>query len=205
MKRILNVGHIDLSFHAVSAAVVRALLNQHGIETRASAAPHKEMFARLGRGDVDALVPAGLPSSHGRYVQDLGENAIPLATLYEPYCIWAVSPAVPADAVRSVEDLKQADVLSRMQRTIRGINPGAGISRFSMSIIERYGLDELGYSLVPGGEADFVASVRAGATRGDWFVIPIWHPQFLHQELSLRAVDEPFGLWAASPRTERLP
>ncbi|MFN4764729.1 glycine betaine ABC transporter substrate-binding protein, partial [Gillisia sp. Q332] len=68
MNMPLRVGHIDLSFHDASAIEVENVLRRHGHAVERSAAPHEEMFRRLGRGDVDVLVSAWLPSSHGGYL-----------------------------------------------------------------------------------------------------------------------------------------
>jgi glycine betaine/proline transport system substrate-binding protein len=41
-----------------------------------------------------------------------------------------------------------------MAKTIQGINPGAGISRFSQEMIVAYGLDKEGYSFRPGTQQE---------------------------------------------------
>ncbi len=63
MKRPIRVGHIDLSFHDASARSVEEILKKHGHPIERSAAPHEEMFRRLGRAEVDILVSAWLPAS----------------------------------------------------------------------------------------------------------------------------------------------
>ena len=44
MNKPIRLGHIDLSFHQASAAVVQAILEAHGHEVVVSAYPHEEMF-----------------------------------------------------------------------------------------------------------------------------------------------------------------
>jgi glycine betaine/proline transport system substrate-binding protein len=63
MTRPIRVGHIDLSFHDAAAREVERILRARGHRIERSAAPHEEMFRRMGEGDV--LVSAWLPSSHG--------------------------------------------------------------------------------------------------------------------------------------------
>ena len=65
---MIRLGHIDLSFHAASAGVVQAVLQDHGHEVLTSAAPHEEMFRRMRRGEIDMLVSVWLPASHAAYL-----------------------------------------------------------------------------------------------------------------------------------------
>ncbi len=69
MTSVIHVGHIDLSFHDASALEVEAILKKHGHVIERSAAPHEEMFQRMAHGEVDILVSAWLPASHGKYLE----------------------------------------------------------------------------------------------------------------------------------------
>jgi len=190
----VRLGHIALSFHQASAAVVQLLIEQNGYTVELSAAPHGEMFERFGRGEVDMVCSAWLPASHGIYLSHLEDQVIKLGVLYEPYCIWGVPEYVPADAVATIDDLKKPGVAAKMRKVIQGINPGAGISRFSQRMIEDYGLAAEGYSFKSGTEADCFGTFETGVKNGDWLVVPLWHPQWLHHRYKVRALDEPRGL-----------
>jgi glycine betaine/proline transport system substrate-binding protein len=76
MSIALRLGHIALSFHQASAAVVAELLRNAGHNVHLSAAPHVEMFERFGRGDVDMMVSAWLPASHGEYLAPFVHDTI---------------------------------------------------------------------------------------------------------------------------------
>ncbi|WP_436765551.1 glycine betaine ABC transporter substrate-binding protein [Streptomyces sp. URMC 123] len=190
----LTVGSIALSFHRATAAVVRQILEAHGHTVTGVEAPHERLFALQAAGEVDILVSAWLPSSHGAYLAPYRERVRVLPPLYDPYCLWAVPPYVPADAVREVADLARPEVAARFTRVIDGINPGAGISRFSARMVGAYGLDRHGYRFVPGTEAGFVERVERGIAAREWFVIPLWRPQYLNLRHGLRPLDEPMGL-----------
>lgn len=81
-----------------------------------------------------------------------------------------------------------------MESLIQGINPGAGISRFSREMISRYGLGELGYHLETGTEADCFDRFEAVYKEKCWVVIPLWHPQYLHNRYDIRALEERLGV-----------
>ena len=190
----IRVGHIDLSFHDASAREVEAILERHGHSIERHAAPHERMFEILGDGGVDVLVSAWLPASHEKYLTPIEHQVRKVTVLYQPYCIWGVPEHVPETSVASVSDLLNPDVLKRMDRRIQGINPGAGISRFSARIVEEYELAAVGYHFETGSEADCFDRFEAAAASGEWIVIPLWHPQYLHHRYRIRALDEPKGL-----------
>ncbi|GGF85958.1 glycine/betaine ABC transporter substrate-binding protein [Azorhizobium oxalatiphilum] len=195
----IRVGHIDLGFHDASARKIEAVLARHGHEIERSTAPHEEMFMRMGRGEVDFLVSAWLPASHGTYLAPFEADVRKITVLYEPYCIWGVPSFVPAE-VASVADLLREPALSRMDRLIQGINPGAGISRFSQAIVDHYGLDTAGYHFETGTEAQCFDRFEDAVSRNEWVVVPLWHPQYLHARYRIRELAEPAGLLGGTDR-----
>lgn len=194
MSRRFRLGHIALSFHAASAAIVQVLMEQAGYVVELRQAPHAEMFELFRVGEVDGVVSAWLPASHGAYLAPFEERVVKVTTLYEPYCIWGVPDYVPVESLRSVEDLCRPDIAERMTKLIQGINPGAGISRFSQQMIVEYGLAPLGYHFEPGTEAQCFGRFEEAVGRKEWAIVPLWHPQWLHHTYRIRALAEPKGL-----------
>ncbi|MFQ6147091.1 glycine betaine ABC transporter substrate-binding protein [Streptomyces seoulensis] len=190
----LTVGNIALSFHRAAAAVTRRVLEAHGHRVNSVEAPHEQLFRLQEQGEIDVLVSAWLPSSHDTYLSRYRDQVRVLTPHYNPYCVWAVPPYVPEDKVREVADLARPEVVERMTTAIDGINPGAGISRFSARMVAEYGLEELGYTFTPGSESGFVSRVERGVAAREWFVVPLWRPQYLNRLYGLRPLVEPRGL-----------
>ncbi|MFJ1709901.1 glycine betaine ABC transporter substrate-binding protein, partial [Kitasatospora sp. NPDC088346] len=186
--------NIALSFHRAVAGVVRHLLESHGHHVTTVEAPHQEIFALQARGSVDVLVSAWLPGSHGAYLAPYRNQVVVLEPTYRPYCTWSVPPYVPPALVAEITDLARPEIAARMAVNIQGINPGAGISRFSVRMISEYGLDRLGYTFTPGTEKEFISHVEAAIAREDWFVTPLWRPQYLNRRHRLRALGDPKDL-----------
>ncbi|WP_086931870.1 glycine betaine ABC transporter substrate-binding protein [Agarilytica rhodophyticola] len=194
MAETIVVGHIDLSFHDAAAREVEIILEENGHAVMRKTAHHEEAFRMLGAGEIDFLCAAWLPSSHTMYLNPLLNQVTKVTVLYEPYCIWGVPHYVPEDDVSTVSDLLEPVAEQKMERLIQGINPGAGISRFSKAMVKEYGLNTLGYHFNPGTEQEcFQRFIDAYADRR-WIVIPLWHPQWLHNRYRIRALDEPKGL-----------
>ncbi|MEM6689473.1 MAG: glycine betaine ABC transporter substrate-binding protein [Planctomycetota bacterium] len=196
MSRKLTIGVTDLSFHRLTASLVSQVLRDMEFDVQFVFSHHEENFRKLQAGETDLLVSAWLPSSHGGYKDDV-EKTVPLLELglhYEPYALWGVPDYVPESEVAEVADLLKPEVLQRMKRDIQGINPGAGISRFSVKMIEEYGLVDAGYQFHHGTEdVCFESFERAHANR-EWIVVPLWKPQFLHARYDIRELRDPKGL-----------
>ncbi|WP_371747290.1 glycine betaine ABC transporter substrate-binding protein [Acuticoccus sp. I52.16.1] len=94
----------------------------------------------------------------------------------------------------SVADLVGPMALRRMERLIQGINPGAGISRFSKAILSAYELDAVGYHFETGTEADCFGRYERAVAERRWVVVPLWHPQWLNHRYRIRELEEPRGL-----------
>ncbi|WP_218419841.1 glycine betaine ABC transporter substrate-binding protein [Alteromonas lipotrueae] len=196
MKSIVKIGVTNLSFHHVAASLVSNVLNSMGFDVQRIYSPHETNFEKLKSGDVDLLASAWLPSSHGVYKANV-EEVISLTELglhYEPYALWGVPDYIPESAVSEVTDLLKPSVIEKMNANIQGINPGAGITRFSIKMMEEYGLSNVGYKFHTGTEEDCFTAFEKQVEKEDWFVVPLWKPQFLHFKHKIREIKDPKGL-----------
>lgn len=196
MTKKITIGVTDLSFHRTTASLVTNVLNAMGYEVERVFSPHQENFEKLKAGAVDMLSSAWLPSSHGIYKADVEEiePLIELGLHYEPYALWGVPDYVPEEAVFEVADLLKPEVIEKMNSTIQGINPGAGITRFSIQMMKEYGLSDAGYEFFPGSEDDCFNAFESAVANNEWVVVPLWKPQFLHYRYDIRELKEPKGL-----------
>ncbi|WAC73844.1 glycine betaine ABC transporter substrate-binding protein [Roseateles sp. SL47] len=192
-RRSIRLGVIDLSFHHATAAVVAALLQRLGHPVERTFALHEACFEHLRQGEVDMVASAWLHSSHGVYRARVEEvvSTTALGLHYTPYALWGVPDYVPASAVASVPDLLRPEVRARMNPLIQGIGPGAGITRFSIRMMEAYGLTEAGYHFQTGTPDDCFNAFETAVARQQWVVVPLWHPQFLHARHRIRDLQDP--------------
>ncbi|OKH68516.1 glycine/betaine ABC transporter substrate-binding protein [Mycobacterium sp. SWH-M5] len=197
MRRPVRVGHIALSFHDAAAEQVELVLRSHGHDIERRSAPHEKMFEAMGRGEVDMLVSAWLPWSHGRYLTPIVDSIRMLTVLYEPYPIWGVPDYVPAE-IASIRDLLTPWALEHMDRRIQGMAPGAGISEMSPRAVEEYGLDEAGYHFANGTEDDCIGTFIQAVQQRRWVVMPFWHPHALHARFRIRRLQDPLLVLGAT-------
>ncbi len=202
MSNIINLGVTDLSFHRVTASIVSHVLTDMGFQVERVYAPHQENFQNLKAGRIDMLSSAWLPSSHGIYKSDV-ETVEPLLELglhYKPYALWGVPDYVPEEVVSQISDLLKPEVVKRTNKHIQGINPGAGITRFSIEMMDQYGLSDVGYHFHSGSEEDCFGAYERAVENNEWVIVPLWKPQFLHHLFTIRELKEPKGLLGSVDR-----
>ncbi|WP_332549974.1 glycine betaine ABC transporter substrate-binding protein [Pseudomonas sp.] len=199
---MIRLGVTDLSFHRATAAVVSLVLQRMGLSVERSYALHEANFERLREGSIDMIASAWIPSSHGMYKARVEEQVATreMGLHYQPYALWGVPDYIPASEVDSVEDLLKPRVQTRMHKLIQGIGPGAGITRFSLRMMDDYGLATAGYSFRTGTQEECVGAFEALVKAGEWGVVPLWHPQFLHFRHRIRDLKDPKGLLGSVDR-----
>ncbi|MEM9920194.1 MAG: glycine betaine ABC transporter substrate-binding protein [Bacteroidota bacterium] len=192
----ITIGVTNLSFHRIAASLVSNTLVNMGFEVEQIYAHHEENFDNLKTGKVDMLSSAWLPSSHGIYKAQTEETVslIDLGLHYEPYALWGVPDYVPQEMVRNIADLTKPEVVDKMRNTIQGINPGAGITRFSIKMMKEYGLSDAGYKFFTGTEEACFDAFEDAVQSNSWVVVPLWRPQFLNYKYNIRELEDPKGL-----------
>lgn len=195
------LGQIDLSFYAVTGAVTQQLLEKLGHPVEVRRGTHEEIFALLGRGEVDLLAAAWLPGTHGAYWSRYADRAVELATLYDNARLyWAVPEYVPEQAVKSVEDLVKPEVAVRMTKTIQGIGSGSGLMMASRKMMVEYGLEKAGYTLRPGSASEWIGAFEKAVAERRWVIMPLWQPQYLNKAHKVRPLAEPRGILGGPDR-----
>lgn len=189
----LILGQVGLSFHTAAAAVIAEVLRDLGHTLEIREAPHEAMFEMLGKGEVDLVCSAWLPASHGGYIAPFVDELEKLSIIYTPYCIWGISQDAPAD-VQSVQDLARPEIASQFRKLIQGITPGAGISRFSRQMIVDYELEQHGFYFENGTVDDCCGAFLDATQAKELAIVPLWHPQWLHMEATLRELKDTKGL-----------
>jgi glycine betaine/proline transport system substrate-binding protein len=191
-RDVLVLGQINIGFHDVVAAVVQEVLARLGHRVRVVADESETIFRLLGEGAIDLMVTAWLPEANATQWARYGPTAEVVATLYrDARFFWASPDYVPETEVSSIADLARPPVAARMTKLIQGGAPMAAINAMSQRAIVAYGLDDLGYTLRAGSQADWIAAFDVAAAEQRWFVFPCWTPQYLNRDGRLRPLADP--------------
>jgi glycine betaine/proline transport system substrate-binding protein len=83
---------------------------------------------------------------------------------------------------------------------VQGTTPGAGLTMRSQELVREYELDETGWSHRIGDLQAIIRTVDERIAVGDWFVTPLWQPQYLNEVHDLRPLDDPRGVFPPPDR-----
>jgi len=196
------LGRIDESFHQVAAAVVEEVLLRLGHDVEVREGPHPEMYPLLEGGELQLFADSWLPGGHGVYWEQIRDRVVEVAPLFDgARFYWAVPGYVPADLASALPDLARPEVTGRMATlVVQGTTPGAGLTMRSQELVRDYGLDEVGWSHEIGDLQAIISTVNARIAAGDWFVTPLWQPQYLNDVHDLRPLHDPRGVFPPPDR-----
>jgi glycine betaine/proline transport system substrate-binding protein len=189
---VVTIGHPSLTFYEATANLVQFMFEGMGLSVSLKSGSHSQIFPMLSEGSVDVFVAVWLPDAHAVYWNEHKENLVQITPLYEDAKLyWAVPEYVPESEVKSVADLAKPAVAGKMVKTIRGTLPDSGLMIGSKKIFESYGLASTGYELVTGPAKDWVANFDERIAAKEWFVMPLWQPQYLNRTHKMRVLEEP--------------
>lgn len=187
-KGPVRLAYVEWDCATTSTNMVKALLEQEmGYEVEILPVAAAAMWQGVGSGDVDAMVTAWLPITHGDYlkkVADKVEDLGPLAT--DAKVGWVVPQYVSID---SIDELKAN--AAKFDNKIIGIDPGAGLMKMSEDTIKAYGLD--GMELVEGSGATMTAALSDAIKNKKWVVVTGWSPHWMFGRWELKYLKDPKG------------
>ena len=148
------------------------------------------LYQGVSRGDLDAMMMAWLPQTHADYFAKVKDDVETLGTVYEGAKLgWVVPAYVPEDMISSIEDLSKDEVKEKLNNTVQGIDPGAGLTRLSQQALKDYGLED--YDLQISSEAGMLTTVDRAFRSEDWFVATSWSPHWMFGKYDIRYIDDP--------------
>jgi len=149
-------------------------------------------YQGVAKGDLDGMLMAWLPDTHGNYMERVGDEVVDLGPLYEGARLgWIVPNYIPEVALSSIEDLKKEGNVKKLDGTIQGIDPGAGLMQLSETTMEEYGLDD--YRLQSASGAAMTAALKRAVDNGEWIVVTGWTPHWKFGRFDLRFLEDPKG------------
>ena len=155
-------------------------------------------YQGIANGDIDVMLMSWQPGTHADYVEKVCNDVVPLGILYtEAQLGWVVPSYIPEEELSSIEDLKKDNVKEKLDGTITGIDPGAGLTRLSKQAIKDYGLD---YELQISSGAAMTAALERAVNRDEWIVVTGWSPHWMFGAYDLRYLEDPEGVLGSYER-----
>ena len=136
-KDVIKLGYVQWACANANSHMVEALLeDKFNVEVELVDMEAGLLWQSVATGDVDFMVTAWLPSTHGSYYEALSDEVVDLGPLYEgAVCGLVVPEYVTIDSIEEMNDYKD-----EFGGKIVGIDAGAGIMAATNQVIEEYGL-----------------------------------------------------------------
>jgi glycine betaine/proline transport system substrate-binding protein len=182
----------------VTKLAQRVLEERMGYEVELLQTDIAPQYQGLATGSIDIMLMSWQPGTHEDYVKKVGPRVVNLGLLYTHARLgWVVPDYVPESEVKSIADLARPEVRDKLDATITGIDPGAGLTRLSKQAIEEYGLD---YDLQLSSGAGMTAALERAVRRKQWIVVTGWSPHWKFGAYDLRYLQDPKGVLGSFER-----
>ncbi|MFJ3387898.1 MULTISPECIES: glycine betaine ABC transporter substrate-binding protein [unclassified Lysinibacillus] len=183
----VNLAYVEWDTEIASTNVVGQVLEDLGYNVSLTPLDNAIMWEAVSKGEADGMVAAWLPNTHApqyeKYKNDLDE-------LGENLTGAKIGLVVPSYMdVNSIEDLKnQAD------KTITGIEPGAGITAATEKALDEY--DNLaGWQLLTSSSGAMTTSLAKAIKNKEDIIVTGWSPHWKFAKYDLKYLDDPKGVY----------
>lgn len=206
VEKTVRLSYVEWSETIASTHMVKAVLQEKmGYECEVIPMAADQMWEAVADGDVDAMVAAWLPTTHGHYYEMVKDRITDLGPNMEGTQIGLVVPNVtvgrqtaasgqrnaPYITVDAIPELKEhAD---KFDRKIIGIDPEAGIMKKTREAMRVYGLNN--YRLIQGSEVSMTAELSNAIRKQRWIVVTGWVPHWKFARWSLKFLDDPQNVY----------
>ena len=174
----------------VTKLAAKLIKDEYGRDVELMQTDVAPLYQGVSRGDLDVMMMAWLPQTHADYFAKVKDKVDTLGTVYDGAKLgWIVPNYIPEDMISSIADLNKPEVKEKLDSTVQGIDPGAGLTRLSQEALKDYKLD--GYKLQISSEAGMLTTVDRAMRSKEWFVATSWSPHWMFGKYDLRYIADP--------------
>ena len=205
-ENTVRLAYVEWSTEIASTHLVKAVLQEKmGVHCEAIPMEANKMWESIASGEVDGMVAAWLPGTHGHYYKEVENRVENLGPNLEGAQIGLVVPSVqvgrqtmgtglrnkPYVTVESISELNQ--YAEKFRGKIIGIDPAAGVMKKTRRAMEVYDLTR--FRLVSGSEVSMTAELSNAIRKQRWIVVTGWSPHWMFGRWDMRFLDDPRGVY----------
>lgn len=185
----ITIGYVEWDCAISQTHIMAAVLEEHfNYDVELVSVDAGIMWVGLAQGDLDAIVCAWLPITHGFYFEEYGDRVIDLGPNFEGARIGLVVPEYVD--IDSIEDLN--DHAREFRSIITGIDPGAGIMAATDDALDVYNLN---FSVLDSSDAAMVIQLGQSVENEEPIVITGWVPHWKFDSYDLKFLDDPENVY----------
>ena len=188
----VEIGYVEWACASASSYLVKNIIvHELGLSAELVALDAGVMWQSIGTGEIDVMVCAWLPGTHGDYYAGVQDSVVDMGPNYEGALIGLVVPAYVD--INSIEELNE--YAGNFGGEIIGIDAGAGIMAATEKAIEDYDLD---FTLQESSDAAMTAALSAAIDNEEWIVVTGWAPHWKFADWDLKFLLDPEGVYGGA-------
>ncbi|MBP2133245.1 glycine betaine/proline transport system substrate-binding protein [Methanomicrobium sp. W14] len=184
----IKIGYVLWDSEIASTKVLKQIYEKAGYNVKLVAVDAGPLYQALAGGDVDLSISAWLPTTQANYWEKFGDDIDFVGHNLDGAKIGLVVPSYVN--ISSIDELNS--VSDEFDKTITGIEPGAGIMSTTEKAIDEYGLD---YTLLSSSSAGMTAQLTKAIKENESIVVTGWTPHWMFARFDLKYLDDPKGVF----------
>ncbi|MBT2215328.1 glycine/betaine ABC transporter substrate-binding protein [Virgibacillus dakarensis] len=181
----IELSYVEWDTEVASTNVIAKVLEDQGFDVKVTPLDNAVMWESVASGETDGMVAAWLPGTHGDLYEQYKGDLEDLGTNLEGAAIGLVVPEYMD--VNSIEDLD-----SQADKTITGIEPGAGVVKAAEQAVEDY--DNLdGWTVKTSSSGAMATALGQAIENEEPIVVTGWSPHWKFQKYDLKYLEDPKG------------
>lgn len=181
----VNLGYVSWDSEVASTNVLAESLRQHGYDVTMTPLDNAVLWQSIANGQVDASVSAWLPFTH-KALYDRYKNDI---SLLGPNLHGAKTGFVVPDYMK-VNSI--ADLSNEANKTITGIEPGAGEMITAQKTVDSYS-NLQGWNLLSASSGAMTTALDKAYKAKQDIVVTGWSPHWMFSKYKLKYLEDPKG------------
>jgi len=196
-KPTLKIGYVDGWSDSVATTHVAAeiIKEKLGYDVQLMPVATGIMWQGVAKGQLDAMLSAWLPVTHGAYYEKLKDQVVDLGPNFTDAKIGLIVPEYVT--AKSIGDLQaQKDGFGGR---IVGIDAGSGVMLKTDQAIKDYGLD---YKLLASSGSAMTAELARSIRSEKPIAVTGWIPHWMFAKWKLRFLEDPKGVYGAAEHVD---
>ncbi|GAO99987.1 ABC transporter permease/substrate binding protein [Fructobacillus ficulneus] len=179
----INIGYVEWDSEVASTNVLAEAMRQHGYDVTITPLDNAVNWQSLATKQTDATVSAWLPNTHKALYQKYKNDVDLLGPNLKGVKLGLVVPDYMD--VNSISDLT-----NQANKTITGIEPGAGVMAAAQKTIDSYS-NLSGWNLQASSSGAMTAALDKAYKAKQPIVLTGWSPHWMFNKYKLKYLDDP--------------
>ena len=180
----VKIGYVLWDSEIASTNVLKQIYEKAGYDVEIVAVDAGPLYQAISDGKVDMTISSWLPATQASYWDKYGKDIDLVRHNLDGAKVGLVVPSYVE--IDSIDEMNT--VADKFDKTITGIEPGAGIMSMTEAAIEDYGLD---FTLLPSSSAGMSAELTKAIKDEKWIVVTGWTPHWMFARFDLKYLDDP--------------